>query len=242
MSVNVYFKNEIEKDPLFKRVPEAGYLNGKPFFNGENLFSDSGILYLMHKENLPIPEALAKYVSYVTFYEHIPADRACREQGVYKLRSATANVEIMHQGKGRDTYFVKIKAEKLEDAQELLHSIKIGTIRPTESYEGYQQGLSKAELERKLSLVEQELASARSDHANKLTELRQELAQARDQLGKANFRLRTATIDEERVKAARRMAAELDLEGGFTFKRTIATRINRALNDAPDAATAKPAS
>ncbi len=231
MSVNVYLKKEIEKDPLFKRKPADGYPNGKPSFNGENLFSDSGILYLMHKEGLSLPENFAQYVMYVTCYEHIPAERAHREQGVYKHQSAVGEMEIVHQGKGHYTYFVKVKADKLEDAQELIRLIKVGTIRPYESYEGGQHGMSKMELERLLSVNEHKLTDVKFE----LDDLRRELDATKSLLQTANFKLSTAEIDAERVKAARHVAAELDREGGFCFKRTIATRINGALNDAPQA-------
>lgn len=142
MSVNTYFLESIRQHEKFKAEPygDGGH---KMTVAGFNVHSQNGQLYVMHDK---IPEEILEYVDYFSGYEWLLPERAHRETGVYTHEDATAEVELVDDGK-RFQYRLKLKAKKKESLDFLLRLIKTGKIRPTESYEGSQQGMSHAELE-----------------------------------------------------------------------------------------------
>ncbi len=74
-----------------------------------------------------------------------------RETGTYALRSAKGVLDF--DDGSNSSYRLEIVAKTVSDARELLHKIRTGAIRPTESYEGSQSGRSRAELETELGQI-----------------------------------------------------------------------------------------
>lgn len=154
MSINLYLNNKVRELARFKSTPYPDGSGDKMTINGINLFGDKGRLYLMCSEDFVIPDELKDLVDDVSCYETIP-QMAPRESGVYRYESAECELTPEDYGNAKrekPVYKLKIKAKKLEDIQALVHKVKTGTIRPDESYEGPQGGMSRAELERELSL------------------------------------------------------------------------------------------
>ena len=149
MSINVYLKNDIRNLPGFSINRHPDNSGDKVQIDGVGLCSDKGRIYLIISDfNSVIPEKLRDFVDEVTQYEWIPRT-GLREAGIYRHESAECELVPKDSGGKRDNpqYWLQMKAKKLEDLRELLHRIKIGTIRPEESYEGSQNGLSRKELE-----------------------------------------------------------------------------------------------
>lgn len=99
-----------------------------------------------------LPAELDGMVEGVSIFEATPA-YATREMGQYQHNTATAEVEVQRRDHDKSLYRLEVKAEKLEDARELIHLFKVGKIRPVESYEGSQLGKSRAELEEEVVLA-----------------------------------------------------------------------------------------
>ena len=163
MSLNVYFTPEVEKNvPNFKR---DSHKDGSEKLSvcGLSLYKDDGRLYaiLGQLDRSRVSDELEQYVDEFSFYGSLPGTPA-RETGVYTYESATAELEQDNLAKVF-AYRVKISAKKLEDIRTLLHQIKVGSIRPDESYEGPQGGMSRAELEAELERTRSELEDVRKE-------------------------------------------------------------------------------
>ena len=111
-------------------------------------------LTLTEKE---VPEVLADVVDEISLIEEIPT-KPHRERGIYRHRTAQAEVSDRPTGAAR--FRVHITGKTLADIRELSHKIKAGLIRPDESYEGTQTGMSRKELEQKLHELEHFLHAA----------------------------------------------------------------------------------
>ncbi len=104
-----------------------------------------------------IPPELTELVDFVTSEEtfgEVNGNFANREQGIYRQGTAEAELTLGFQG---NEYRLKIKATKLEDLRALYVAIRSGSIRPEQSYETPQAGLSGQEILAKLEKTEQEL-------------------------------------------------------------------------------------
>lgn len=165
MSVNVYFSEEIRNVEGFETKPYPNGAGDGMSVLGFSLHDQNGRLYSICSEDCRIPEILVPYVTEISAYVSMSAERTIRETGIYRHEGAQAEVELENQG-NRPVYRIKAKGPKMEEVQELVRFIKTGTIRPTESYEGAQQGVSRIELERELNSLGDKLASLKADLRN----------------------------------------------------------------------------
>lgn len=152
MSTRVYLTDEVMKLEGFSNVTDGCGERGFPLVR---INDNNGRLYLNISYGNPVPAIVAGVVDEVSIFEVIPGQPS-RETGIYNLESATAMVEFCHCDHGvvvrRE---ITITAKTLEDAREILRRIKIGSIRPDESYEGQQSGMSRVELEAELARMKQ---------------------------------------------------------------------------------------
>jgi hypothetical protein len=219
MSVNVYFTDEVKKLDGFTKKPYKDSSGDEMKIDGMHLFSDKARLYAMlGDENSVVPEKLQPCVESFTLYESIP-QVAHRETGIYCYESAEAEVEWEDgYGKnGKPKYKVHIVGKKIEDMRDLLRKIKTGTIRPEESYEGQQLGMSRSELEAQWKRVNENNTSL----ADQL-----ELSYKTLQAERVNF----TNACEKNVKL-RRLASELrEANWPWCTKTTIADNIDQVLD------------
>lgn len=88
-------------------------------------------------KNPPIAEIKEKvgddfdYITEHFFFEPHPH----RAMGIYRLGTATGELDKKYQGEGRYLLFLNLKFKKFEDAQELYRRVRTGTIRPVVSFE-----------------------------------------------------------------------------------------------------------
>ncbi|QQG46452.1 MAG: hypothetical protein HYY55_01230 [Candidatus Niyogibacteria bacterium] len=152
MSVNVYLKgNKVQELEGFTTRKRWG---GKPpqewdehEISGVKLLRDKGRWYIsLGKLTDPIPEAVTDIVDEVSLHEYADTQR---EIGIYRHKSAEAEVD--KSGGGR---MIRIRAKRMEDLLELYRKIRVGSIRPEQSYEGQQGGMSRAELEAELGRMQ----------------------------------------------------------------------------------------
>lgn len=144
MSINLYLKEEVRKIPGF--IDRVRHAQGGETWNeyeipGVRLYHKKGRWYTTIDETDPIPPVLVGIVTVISLQAFIPI-RPKRESGRYKHKSAKAKLECYSS----HNYEVTTTGEKLEDILELFYMIKIGSIRPEESFEGEQGGLSREEL------------------------------------------------------------------------------------------------
>ncbi len=208
-SINVYINQEIRKDPKFTSKPYSDNSGFELKIDGLSITVDKKRLCIMPGDG-PIPEAVLPYVEAVSIHEFISAERSYRETGIYRLgEDATAEVQLIDTGK-TPSYFIIVTSKKMEAGLELLHKIKIGALRPDESYEGTQQGQSRADLEAELRTAKAALVATRAA----LSESQSELA-----------------IAQNRVTAAYRLAAKLDRQKWpVCLSPVVASSITAALN------------
>ncbi len=157
MSVNVYLKNEVRNLDGFVlgSTDNMGRYTSRTKFKGVILSEEGDRLYLgIHSENQEVPECLADMVEEISVCDFFCPNRGTRETGIYRHNSAEAELEV-----GCDSrqlrFNIHIRSKKMSDVRELLRLIKIGAIRPNESYEGSQQGKSHRQLEDELASVRQ---------------------------------------------------------------------------------------
>lgn len=175
MSLNVYFTDDVKESPDFKAEKHIDK-SDKLSVGDLSLFHDHGRLYaiLGDLDSSVLPGHLACYVEKFSVYESVSC-LARRETGVYTYGSAEARVDLDEFGK-KPVYKVRIIGEKLEDLRTLLQKIKVGSIRPEESYEGSQTGTSRAELESECSSLKRELEGVQTEVSYLRQELRLKIA------------------------------------------------------------------
>lgn len=173
MSINVYLKgDEVKNLEGFTTKKKQG---GKPVqewdeheLSGVKLSLDKGRWYIYLSEPTePIPAVVKDIVEEISFHGYLKAGIR-REMGIYRHESAEAEIDAESAG-GKPMYVVRIKAKRMENLLELFHKIKIGSIRPEESYEGQQNGMSRAELEAELERMRQSVSAFESLKANLYT-------------------------------------------------------------------------
>jgi len=216
MSVNIYLKPEIKNAPEFRTKTHKDGSQGLQF-DGMALYSDKGRLHVMLNEWDIVPPVLEEFVTDVSIRVTAPCESFRRECGVYAYEDAEAEVETYNLGGQKQSYLFAVKAKNLQSAQALLRQIKAGTIRPTESYEGAQQGLSRAELEAKLEETQRLLASTTGE----VTLAKQRLTQA----------VADKELAEARVEAAYKLAEEFVSDSWpWCLNTTAGERIRDGLN------------
>lgn len=206
MSVNLYLKNDIREATGFTEKPYKDNSTGMDRrIDGVSIFGLEGNFHVSHSENDPIPPKLAEYVVRITLHDFISTERARRETGVYRDGDTVAEVTVANSN--RPMCHVKLEGNDLDKIKGLLRKIQAGSIRPVESYEGQQSGLSRKQLEMDLESNKGLLKEAQS----------------------------SLQLALSRVSAAYKLSAELEAEGWpWTTKSSMAARINNALNDGPN--------
>lgn len=151
-SVRVYLKGDEEvrglKGFVERYKKESGRDKECCLPGGIELCNKKGRWYVELDLTDPIPAAIVDIVDKITLKEFI-SFRTKREEGVYSYESAEGTIS----GSPSEIYIYK--AKKMEDVFELYHKIRVGSIRPDESYEGQQGGMSRAELEAELERLRQ---------------------------------------------------------------------------------------
>lgn len=207
--MNVYFKETIRDAEGFSSKPYKDGSGDDTRIDGMNLFLDHARLRASFNEDDVVPEKLSEYIDGVSIHDFV-SECGRREFGIYKSGTAEATVKYYEGSKRSTGYQVWINAKNLEDARTLLRKIKAGSIRPNESFEGEQQGLSRKELEAELERI-----SAEKDA------LKLRLSQF------------TANGDSEKTVKFRQLASELRGEiWPLCLKNGVADRISKILYSA----------
>jgi hypothetical protein len=153
MSINVYFTT----DEAVRNLPDFASTKRRAGRRGEEQEweeysvaglklsrDDKGRWYIiLHQPTELIPEAVKDIVAEITFYEHFE-NSAPRERGIYSYGTAEAEVDNSRYEKSH--YGVHIKSRTMEDLLTLYRKIRAGAIRPDESWESVQAGLSAADM------------------------------------------------------------------------------------------------
>ncbi len=167
MSVNVYLKEEVKKIEGFTTRQRRAQAQGGEIWNeyeipGVKLYYKEGRWHITLSEGTnSVPSVVADIVDSVSLREFIPI-RPKRESGSYHHESAEAEVTSY----GEKHAQVIIAGKEIKDVFKLFRMIKIGSIRPDESYEGEQGGMSRAELFAALGEVEGELQKIQGELQN----------------------------------------------------------------------------
>ncbi len=138
-SIYVYLNNEVKNLSGFTAIATGG--PGKDYYrvDSSKLCLEDGRFHLFLTDlEHHIPEFLTTLITEVSVHDSINYDR---EAGLYVKESARGTVEDRS---------IRIRGPRMDHVYELLHAIKVGTIRPSESYGGVQSGLSRRELELQL--------------------------------------------------------------------------------------------
>lgn len=213
MSVNVYLSEEVRKHPEFNAQTTRIF--------GMSVFNERGRLHVILNDSDITPSQLEPFVTDVSLYASLPTVPK-RERGVYVDGDSRAELENYNLGgqNQKPSYQAKVTSKKLDAAWDIVRKIKAGTIRPTESFEGAQQGLSRAELEAKLAETEGLLTTA--------TELAAHLGK-RHRLVEAD-----RAIALNRVEAVQDLAIAIEKElWPWSSKSSMAERILKAANTTP---------
>jgi len=155
MSVNIYLTEVVRNAEGFKSVPHEDGSGDKMTIHGMNVFRQHGRLYVMHGDRDPISEVLKEFVDEISYHEWIPRV-APRESGIYKCGSAEGELIPDNAGGKEPKYRMSFRAKTMEDIWELVRLIKIGGIRPIQSYEGPQGSKSAKELAEEVVRLENE--------------------------------------------------------------------------------------
>jgi len=209
MAINVYLKGDEVKN-VEGFVTKTRKQNGQEWneytLPGVNLWHDKGRWHTMlHEPTEPVPVAVANIVEEISFHEWTALEPH-REAGIYRHESAEAEVEPDMIG-GKMKLKIRIKAKKMEDLRELYRRIRVGSIRPEQSYEGPQDGLSRNQLETAL------------DRTNE--ELEETLERSVEIIGNL------ADVMEDLIK----LADELNKGLPFCFKSTVAKKVFAMINN-----------
>lgn len=188
MSIRVYLKKTISQAVGY-RTGDIG--EGKYFVGSFRLWNDVGTLYFdlpSHNDN--VAEFFAEYVEKLTLRE-IMFGGVKRETGIYQHKSAKAELSFDMLGGERITR-IAIEAKKLEDLREILVRIQAGEIRPVQSYEGPQDGMSAEEKAAELNRLNNELArveKALKDSCREIVKQKEATAEAEEMAEATKIRL-----------------------------------------------------
>jgi len=183
MSVRAYFNEaKIKKLPSFtsKRYPDNSGDDMRVM--NQQLLREGDRLYMMLGDHDAVPASLEDALEEITLRSFFPV-LAKRETGIYRHKSAEAEVDERSTGKGGSEYTFSARTKNIEDAQELLRLVRTGEIRPTESYEGPQDGPSRKDLEAEVERLRNIARTADKDY--------RELRNLEDGLTKLTEELRT---------------------------------------------------
>ena len=179
--MNVYFKDAVKQFPGFTSKPYRDGSGDDMKIDGMNLFFDRGRLRAIFDEDDVVPEKLNNHIDGVSIHDYVTGSGR-REFGIYSNETAKATVRYYEASKRSDGYQVRIIGKNVADAIKLLRLIKTGAIRPDESFEGEQLGLSRKELEVELERItteRDELSRKLGTITNKNTAIRNFLSDLR---------------------------------------------------------------
>lgn len=164
MSLRVYLD---EKGIKKVRETPRFYTTGP---HGEHWHLPGGVTLCYEKERCfmkldemldPIPSTIINFVEEFTLRDYHRASR--RESGIYTHKTAKAEVTMDNSGLSVSIF---IRGKSREDVlDDLLKKIKTGAIRPEESYETPQDGISSEEIRAKLADIK--FCEAKLDSAEK---------------------------------------------------------------------------
>jgi hypothetical protein len=237
MSINIYLKPGIREFSGFTAESTNGSALYKNTLNGMHVLEDRGErLYLPWTDATPIPEYLKEFIEEISCYQNVRSV-ARREAGIYRHESAVC--ELMPED---NTYILKITATKMEDILEIIYRIKVGTITPSESYEGKQGGLSCKELEEVTVHRDQllvELSSIKTENLRLTHELEINQFILRTQYTKQGEDMLNLTIVQSKIHSIRQLLNELlgnsatasIFRWPFVSKRVIVKKITAILDN-----------
>ncbi len=168
MSVNLYLKSSTRENPGLKADKHTNGTNGTDglTFNGFRVSDTLGRLVIGWQLDGIIDESLSGVIEKITCHITIPK-MGLREAGIYRHESAEC--ELMPDirtisssfsfDEEEDIYRLKVSGQCLEDIRAIIHLVKVGKIRPEESYDGPQAGKSRQELQEEMGMVQQNLVS-----------------------------------------------------------------------------------
>ena len=216
MSINVYLKGEeVKKIQGFheKTKGHRGQEWTEYYLPGVKLHQDKGRWYttLLYDTD-KIPSVILDIVEEISLLETIPRFPA-RESGFYHLESAKG--EVRNHDQHKSVYLI---SQNMEDLRELFRRIQIGSIRPEESYEGEQSGLSRSELEAELAREKKYSAELAEGINNQCAEILE--SQKKIVAGSLALK-REITIFKNRIEKER---------WPFCTKKRIAGEIEKVLN------------
>lgn len=167
MGINVYLKGQwVTELPGFEVRPRSNK-DGQKW----NDYSLPGIylnyklgrwLIELYRLTDPIPSVLENLVEEITLQEWV-SFYSRREAGIYRFGSAEAEVGTGKTYGDMNRITVFIRSKKMDDLCELYQRLLVGSIRPEESYEGPQGGLSRVELEQQIEALMRELRVAQCE-------------------------------------------------------------------------------
>lgn len=163
LTMRLYLKEAgLEKKGFNPKEEWGGRAWNDLWFQCGQVVRKYGRLWVEVKELLDsIPDEIAGMIEEISVCEIIKSSPS-RESGIYRFGQAKAEVQEDH--KGIKTVLIRTKGEAgLKDVIDLLQRIKVGSIRPEESYDGPQGGLSRQELEAENAKLKAELEECDRD-------------------------------------------------------------------------------
>jgi hypothetical protein len=243
MSTQLYINDSITTAERFTGAPCEKKGNCLELsIDGISIHGNEGCYYCIHCDDRDVPKVLLPHVKEISFRDCIITG-AQREVGIYKHASATAEVNFTSATSGTNlVYLVSINGKILDDIRTLLQLIKTGAISASESFEGKQQGETRAELEEELRIAKTNFEKA----MGVLIDREKELSSAESKLlgaeKKAEEWRSDYNLEHSRVMRIYRLLAEELPVGLFNkrfywpwcSKRKCAAKIHHILNDSPN--------
>jgi len=176
--LRVFLSDEIENETGFSTDTSRGVVNTVHSFHNIRIYRDDNGQWYSSALNLndEVPENIEKFMTYVTFYANVQPNPP-REIGVYGGDDVYPDAECVLDWIGNSHYHLKFRGKNPESVKALYDAIRIGTVRPRESFEGKQLGLSRLDLERENALLEVENGRLKDDLKATATEAVEQTAQ-----------------------------------------------------------------
>jgi len=153
-NVRVYVEKSIEREEGFK----PGDKDGAARFCGSILIRDKSLYYtsVFDLEDR-LPKSLKDYLHHISVWAHF-SQTPYREQGIYKRGDVRAKLELVSTTR-ESRYELEMKGKSIKQLRNTYEAIRAGTLRPTISFEGNQQGKSKHELEVEVDQLQSTVAT-----------------------------------------------------------------------------------
>jgi hypothetical protein len=184
----------------------------------------------LNEEIEKVPQEIADIIEKFSLLDAFTNDIK-RERGIYFHKTAKAELEDLDKTRMR----LSATGKEVSDLREIAKLIKVGTIRPEESFEGPQNGMSRKDLETEVKKLEEALVKSENAHdaTKKLFEAKEKKLKddAREQywvavnavrrikkdvvdycfgtIGKSSFFIKRDTVGDKLNKMIERIDAEL---------------------------------